>query len=496
MGKADGKAMSSQEARKILRVGILHNGTFIEERHFRRHESVTFGSHFKNSLSLSAPDLPVTTTLFEARGGRYYLNFSPAVEGPDDGPKSRVAIGQAVHSLSSLRNHGKAEHHGDHWSVALDENARGKLVVGNGDVVLLFQFISPPPVRSAPQLPVALRGGPLTFLNNTVELTGLLGLSLLFSLFVQVGFVVYLVLEVPPPPRPVGIADLPDEIRMILTEAHNAEQEELRRQITDDGEQVAAESAVQEQAPVEEEVAEVEPQPDERPRPRDEAPPPPERSRDEELRLARNLVREQSFFSPLTAPTEGGVGPAMNQLFNVTNTNVDSVLASQQTRGEGGLASRVTSPLASDSIGSGGSGETVNVDLGRSRTAARAETVSTGGERERVRVEANIRQSTAQTAGSGRLNADALNEELRRRVRDVRRCYERVLAEEPNLGGRVVLQFTIGAGGRVDDARLVENEVGTRVGDCIEERVRRWRFDPPDGGSVTVRKTYILAPAD
>jgi outer membrane biosynthesis protein TonB len=488
--------MSSQQPRKILRVGVLHNGTVVEERHFRHHEAVTFGCHFNNSLSFSAPDLPASTTLFESRGGRYYLNFDKALEGPAEGNQSRVAVRQGVHTLTHLRAQGQAEHRGDHWSVPLDETARGKLVVGRGDVVLLFQFIDAPRV-AAPQLPSALRGGPLTFLNNTVELTGLLGLALLFSFLVQVGFVVYLVLEVPPPPRPVGLADLPDEIRMILTDARDTEQEELTQERSDDG-TVIAESAIEQEVPIEDAPAEVEPPPEERPTPRQvtELAPPPERSRDEELRLARNLVREQSFFSPLAAPTDGGVGPAMNQIFNVTNTNVDSVLASQQARGEGGLAGRATSPLASDTAGGGGSGETVNVDIARSRTAERADAVSTGRERDRVRVEANIRQSTAQTAGSGRLDADSLNEQLRRRIRDVRRCYERVLAEEPSLGGRIVLQFTIGAGGRVDDVRLVENEVGPRVGDCIEGGVRRWRFDPPEGGSVTVRKTYILEPAN
>ena len=80
-------------------------------------------------------------------------------------------------------------------------------------------------------------------------------------------------------------------------------------------------------------------------------------------------------------------------------------------------------------------------------------------------------------------------------MRDVRRCYARVLPDDPDLGGRIVIQFTINSRGRVEDVTLPENEVGDRVGDCVEGRVRRWRFDAPEDGTVRVRKTYILSPA-
>ena len=70
---------------------------------------------------------------------------------------------------------------------------------------------------------------------------------------------------------------------------------------------------------------------------------------------------------------------------------------------------------------------------------------------------------------------------------------QRGLARDPELSGRFMLEFTIGSDGRVTDARLPTNELGEDVGTCIVGAVRRWRFDAPDGGEVTVRRPYILA---
>ena len=469
--------MAGPDTRKILRIGVIQNGTIIEERLLRKREAVSVGTNFKNTFCVSAPDVPAQFPLFDVRGGKYHLNFGTKMVG-------RVSIGQGVHTLSSLRDHGKAVNKGKHWTVGLDERSRGKVEIG--DIIFLFQFITPPPTRPAPQLPVALRGGALTFLNNSVELTGMFGVSLLLSMLVQVGFITYLVLLVPPPPRPTGVADLPDEIRMYLTDTDEQEEIELPDIESDAVADANTESAVEAAA------AEVEPEPEENTG-RDRSESDSERepiSREVQLEMDRERVRDASVFGSLTA-SEEGIGDPMSQVFNMTDRRVSHVMRRQQARGEGSLASRSGSADPSSETGS-----TVDVNVGGSSTTRNAaENVESAREREQVRVQANIRQSRTQTAGSGSLDVEYLNRVLRQRVREVRRCYERVLPDDPDLGGRLRLQFTIDSRGRVENPRLLENEVGDRVGDCVLGRVRRWRFDPPEGGSVTVRKTFILEPA-
>lgn len=466
--------MATAESRKILRIGVIQNGTIIEERLLRKREAVTVGSAFKNTFCISAPEIPQHVQLFDVKGGKYLLHFDKRMTG-------RVSVGQGVHTLKSLRENGKAVSKGKTWVIELDDRSRGKVELG--DVIFLFQFITPPPARPAPQLPVALRGGALSFINNTVELSGMFGVALLLSMLTQVGFVTYLVLEVPPPPRPTGVSDLPDEIRMILTESEEQDDIEIPDLETTEVADANTESAVEQVEEVQEDT------PEQRDRSEDEDRPP--ANREAQLEMARDRVRDVSVFGALTSSDEG-IGDPMSQVFNMTDRRVSHVMRRQQALGENGLASRGGTIGSADPSSEG---STIDVEVGGSRARDRAENVEGASDRERVRVSANIRQSRTQTAGSGAMDADYLNRVLRQRVRDVRRCYERVLPDNPDLGGRVRLQFTITERGRVDDPRLLENEVGDQVGDCIIGRVRRWRFDAPDGGSVTVRKTFILSPA-
>lgn len=469
--------MTGPEQRKILRMGVIQNGAIIEERLFRKQEPVTLGTNFRNTFSIADPQMPTTFSFFEVRGGRYLLNF-------EDKWTGRLSVGQGVHTLKSLKQHGKATKKGKFWSVVLDDRSRGKVVVG--DVIFLFQFVTPPPAKPAAQLPVALQGGPLAFFNNAVELSGTFGLSLLLSCVIQVGFVVYLIIAVPPPPRPVGVADLPDEIRMFLTETEEEEVETVEN--TGDGEPVDSALSAEEELIVEE-VAE-EPEDDES---SGSSAPLPE-DHDLALSRARDQVREDSFFGAVST-SEDGVGPAMDLVFNVTDRNAATILDRVHSRSEeGSLAS--AGPGLGGSGGGGGDAEIRdNIEISRSTTRERSEDIESTSDRDTVEVEANIRSQDAQVRGSGNLDSESLRDDLRRHQRDIRRCYERALPDDPDLGGRVVLQFEIETDGRVDSVRLVENEVGSTVGDCIVGRVRRWRFDSPEGGTVTIRKTFILEPA-
>ena len=94
--------------------------------------------------------------------------------------------------------------------------------------------------------------------------------------------------------------------------------------------------------------------------------------------------------------------------------------------------------------------------------------------------------------GSGSLDEDSLIAVIQSHRRETRECYQHALQDEPELSGRVVIQFEIGADGRVDTAQLEDNEVGSEVGDCLVRRVQRWQFDAPSGGSVTVQQTFIF----
>ena len=78
-------------------------------------------------------------------------------------------------------------------------------------------------------------------------------------------------------------------------------------------------------------------------------------------------------------------------------------------------------------------------------------------------------------------------------MRSIQDCYERELKRDPGLAGRIEIEFTIGEGGRVEEATVVGNTMGSdAVGSCIVGRIRRWRFPKPNGGSVTVSYPFIF----
>ena len=85
---------------------------------------------------------------------------------------------------------------------------------------------------------------------------------------------------------------------------------------------------------------------------------------------------------------------------------------------------------------------------------------------------------------------------IKRKMGAVQACYERQLKRNPNLSGRVVLLFVVGADGRVLQAEIAENTMGDReIERCILEQVRRWRFPEPGGSEeAEVSIPFVFVP--
>jgi hypothetical protein len=76
-------------------------------------------------------------------------------------------------------------------------------------------------------------------------------------------------------------------------------------------------------------------------------------------------------------------------------------------------------------------------------------------------------------------------------------CYERALAREPSLHGRIVTRFVIGLDGRVQRTMIDSNSLpDCEVVSCIESVFAGLTFDAPHGGQVTVVYPLILEPSN
>lgn len=80
--------------------------------------------------------------------------------------------------------------------------------------------------------------------------------------------------------------------------------------------------------------------------------------------------------------------------------------------------------------------------------------------------------------GGGRtISAEQIKEIVRQNSGQVRACYERELKSRPQLQGKLVVAWTIGADGRVRAPRTVlDTTGGDGLSSCVRRSIGEWRF--------------------
>lgn len=94
----------------------------------------------------------------------------------------------------------------------------------------------------------------------------------------------------------------------------------------------------------------------------------------------------------------------------------------------------------------------------------------------------------------GRADRDAIQRAMGGYTTQVRRCYDRRLKRVPTLRDRLELRITIGTDGAVSNATLRGGDHDAEVADCVLMVARRWTFQAPQGGPVTVTVPFNFAP--
>ncbi|MCB0421987.1 MAG: energy transducer TonB [Bdellovibrionales bacterium] len=79
---------------------------------------------------------------------------------------------------------------------------------------------------------------------------------------------------------------------------------------------------------------------------------------------------------------------------------------------------------------------------------------------------------------------------INRNIGQVIYCYEKGLQKQPNLSGRVAIEFVIAGNGRVSEANVSRSSLQhNKVESCITNKLKAWRFPKPQG-NVDVNVTY------
>ena len=484
--------MAKGGKKKILRVGIIQSGRIVEERLLRKREHVTVGQAAKNTFILPADaGLPKAFTLFEAKGDGYCLCFNEQIEG-------RVSLGEDVLDLGSLARSGRAKKRSGRFTVQLDDNSRGKVMLG--EFTFLFQFVDAPPVLPKPQLPAAARGG------LAQRFDWLFVNVVLLSFLLQGGTGIGLDLWW----RQTG-RYLQSQYQGRKAKAYELLKAEVIRKEKDEKEEEPKDEANPEDSSTDSEP-DPEPTPVAKPKKKPKKIKPvaeekPEvdpgdqgKNADRESKsrkVLRENVRNKTFIKALGA-MDGGAGTIADTLKDGLDDKIsqafedaaDSVNVAQQ----GDKAMFKGSPNAVKSSGASYKRLSKEESGGGKRMKTRAVKTKKGKNSE-VKIKMRVGGgSVGGKSGVGKIEASDVQRVFKRRKGAIKHCYEQALKKDPTVKGKVTIRFTIGPAGRITSISIKDNSTGSAsIGSCIKGKVKSWKFPPPEGGSVTFSYPFILS---
>jgi len=98
--------------------------------------------------------------------------------------------------------------------------------------------------------------------------------------------------------------------------------------------------------------------------------------------------------------------------------------------------------------------------------------------------------------GTGDETKEIVRRIIRHHIDEVKACYEQELSRQPDLAGKIDVEFTVAALGQVVASTLKRSTMGNaRVESCTVEAVRRWQFPKVRGGGIVVMTyPFILTP--
>jgi hypothetical protein len=446
------RAMPQATGPKVLRIGLVQGGKVIEERVIKQRSHVTIGPSEKSMFVIPSKSIPAQFRLFELAGGEYFLNFLEGMSG-------RVALKTGISDLSALRAQAKRVPigNGHMYQVQLSEEARGKVVVG--ETTFLFQFVAPPPIQPKPQLPVSVKAG----LANDIDWTTTIiaAFSFLFH-FGAVGSI-YSDWMDPIVDDELDVAQLLESVKQ-LPPPPVVEQK-------DDNKEVPAPSAAA--------TAEA-------PKPASTGGAKSNASGGKSLSDARAtaIANELNQLDLAMVGALNSRGSATDRVLDKGDTPtglLEGAAANGAGVGVGGIAGLNMGSGAGGTVRPGAAGGGGLASIGERGGGA----PSTAGTAAKVKGPVgNASVGGAAVSGGSVSNAQGVVAGM---AAGFRRCYNKGLAEDPNMKGSVKITAKIGPNGEVISASPSGGGgLSSTVISCVAARVSSAQFSAPEGGGATI----------
>ncbi|MFZ9887961.1 MAG: AgmX/PglI C-terminal domain-containing protein [Myxococcota bacterium] len=205
--------------------------------------------------------------------------------------------------------------------------------------------------------------------------------------------------------------------------------------------------------------------------------------REEDRKLAMDALAALGLKGPEGAVSNvlgpGGLGSGINDSLGGLRGS-----AMGDAGGAGGLGSRGT--------GAGGGGNSLGIGglgSGTGRGSGGQGGIDLGG---RGKGMTRIQPGNVITQGS--LSKEEIERVVRRNLNQIKYCYEKELAKDPNLEGKLVGTWTVGGTGSVVSASISQNTMGNAaVATCVERVIQRMKFPAPrGGGQVFVTFNFVF----
>ena len=154
--------------------------------------------------------------------------------------------------------------------------------------------------------------------------------------------------------------------------------------------------------------------------------------------------------------------------------------------GAGGMGLRGT--------GTGGGGE----GFGRIHGMGRIDTGGGRGTRAKLRGKGKKKRKVRVRPGGGNVTGFCKKADIQRvvsrRARGITYCYEKELARNPELSGKVNLSWRIGLSGKVVKVIVESSTLGNKsVEGCMKRQVKRWAFPKPEGGMCQIKYPFVFS---
>lgn len=444
--------MDARQA-KVLRIGVIQGGKIVEERVLPARQAVTIGTGPKNTIVVPQSDLPASFQVFAWQGDRYLLCFRDAMDGRIQGPQGAADFGALV-------SQGLAQSNGGVYQVAVKDDQRGKVVLG--EVTLLWQFVTPPAETPRPVLPKEAKG------NHFRSMDRLFVTVLAISFVFHTG--VYVALANTELPKEVTLEEIPDRYAKVLIPERQPAPVKVEEKKPD----AVAEVRVEEKKSEGEKKAES-----------------PEQTAARKAARAAAVakaVQSKGILKVLGALGPGTGSGAVADVFG--NGGGMSDVASALS-GAGGVAV-ATDPGAGGGRKGGGQGGRASIgDLATSGGGAVAY-----GAKSDVKVSGSVAAEDVEV-DSADIDQAALGKFVRARMGLIKACYENALKRNPNLKGKISVRFTILETGGLADVTAALNSLGSPdVAACIVNTMRSWRTQFKPAGPVTVEYPFVFSPVN